>query len=106
MVRLGRQDHQVGDVDHADLQRRRKGAQELGGFDHFEGDLDADADEDDVWVVVGFVGGGGGCEGPDGGALAAVGFGFGRGEVDCCGLFGADDEVGFVAGLEAVVEGG
>ncbi len=56
MLRLGREDQQVSDINHADLQSRRKGAQELGGFDNFESDLDADADEDDVWLV-GFVDG-------------------------------------------------
>jgi hypothetical protein len=43
---------------------------------------------------------------PDGGAEAAVLGGFGGGEVDGGGLLGADDEVGLVAGFEAVVDCG
>ena len=34
-----------------------------------------------------------------------MGGGFGGGEVDGCGLLGADDEVGVVARAEAVVQG-
>ncbi len=51
VLRLGREDQQVSNVDHTDLQARRKGTQQLGGFDDFKGDLDADADEDNVRLV-------------------------------------------------------
>ena len=36
------EDHQIGNVDDADLQSGRDSPKKLGGFDHLEGHFDAD----------------------------------------------------------------
>jgi hypothetical protein len=107
--RLGRQNHQVRDVDDAHAQGWADSPQEFRGLDDLEGDLDADAREDDVWLRGGVgvtLEGGGGGEGPDGDAQPAVLGRFVGGEVDGGGLLGADDQVGLVARGEAVVDRG
>jgi hypothetical protein len=82
VCRFWGENHEVRDVDHANAQGRLERAEELDGFEDFEGDFDADADEDDVGIFPVVSGG----ELPDTRPDAAVFGGVGGGEVHGSGL--------------------